>query len=86
MAEVKVWLISGASRGIGLALARRVVAAGDRAILLARGESVHEAAGELGENAMGIQADVADRGSVEHAIATAHEAFGQLDCVVNNAD
>ena len=52
MPTQKVWLITGASRGIGLAVARSAVAAGDRVALLARGESVHAAAADLGENAM----------------------------------
>lgn len=85
MAESKVWLITGASRGIGLALADRVVRAGERAVLLARGEAVLEVAGTLGGNALGVRADVSDRDSVEAAVAEAVGAFGRVDCVVNNA-
>lgn len=85
MSEAKVWLITGASRGIGLSLARRVVAAGDAAILLARGEAVQAAADQLGERALGVQADVSDRASVQSAVAEGLQTFGRLDCVVNNA-
>ena len=85
MAQEKVWLITGASRGIGFALARRVVGAGDRAVLLARGEGVQAAAEQLGSNALGVRADVTDRASVQNAVDQALETFGRLDCVVNNA-
>lgn len=85
MAEAKVWLITGASRGIGLALARRVVEAGDRAVLVARGEAVQAVAAQLGSSALGVRADVTDRDSVQNAVVEAIQAFGRLDCVVNNA-
>jgi 3-oxoacyl-[acyl-carrier protein] reductase len=85
MSAQMIWLITGASRGIGLAIARRVVAAGDCVALLARGEAVLEVAQELGENCIGLQADVADRASVEAAMAKVIDRWGRLDVVVNNA-
>ncbi len=85
MATQKVWLITGASRGIGLAAARRVVAAGDRVALLARGDSVQAAAVELGESALAVQADVADAASVQAAVDGIVSHWGQLDVIVNNA-
>ena len=85
MSTQKVWLISGASRGIGLAVARRLVAAGDRVALLARGDGVISAARELGDNAMPVQADVADAASVQAAVDAVLAQWGQLDVVVNNA-
>ena len=85
MASEKIWLITGASRGIGLAVARRAVAAGDRVALLARGEVVHEAAAELGANALAVQADVADTESVASAVEQVVSHFGGLDILVNNA-
>lgn len=85
MAAQMIWLITGASRGIGLALARRVVAAGDRVAILARADTVNRVAAELGENCMGLQADVADRASVQAAVTELIERWGGLDMVVNNA-
>ena len=85
MVTQKIWLITGASRGIGLALARRAIAAGDQVALLARGESVLSVASELGENAMGVQADVADAGAVQTAIDAVVARWERLDVVVNNA-
>ncbi|MEE4218974.1 MAG: SDR family NAD(P)-dependent oxidoreductase, partial [Xanthomonadales bacterium] len=85
MEDKRVWLVTGASRGIGLAIARRVVAAGDRVALLARGEAVHALAAELGENGLACQADVSDPAAVDAAIASVISRWGRLDAVVNNA-
>jgi 3-oxoacyl-[acyl-carrier protein] reductase len=81
----KVWLITGASAGIGLAVARRVVATGGRAVLLARGERVLALAKEIGKDCLGVQADVSDSAQVEAAVTTAVDHFGGIDVVVNNA-
>jgi 3-oxoacyl-[acyl-carrier protein] reductase len=85
MSQEKVWIITGASRGIGLEVARRAIAAGERVALIARGESVLVAASELGESAVGIQADVSDAVSVQAANDQVLEKWGRIDFVVNNA-
>ncbi|KAA1192374.1 SDR family oxidoreductase [Pseudohalioglobus sediminis] len=85
MHKEKVWLITGASRGIGLALAQRVARSGDRVALLARGESVLAAAESIGENAMAVRADIADAEAVNAAVASILERWGAIDVVVNNA-
>lgn len=53
--------------------------------MAARGESVLEAAETLGTKCMGLRCDVADRASVEQAIGSVVQNWGQIDCVVNNA-
>ncbi len=85
MEKEKVWLITGASRGIGLALAKRVAKAGDKVALLARGDAVHTAAAEIGDNAMGVQADIADAEAVEAAVGAVLTRWDALNVVVNNA-
>jgi len=85
MTESKVWLITGASRGIGLALAKRALDNGDRVALLARGDKVHALAAELGEYCLPCQADVGDPDSISTAVDTIIESWGRLDVVVNNA-
>lgn len=85
MSDNRVWLITGASRGIGLAIARRVASAGDRVALLARGDNVVALANELGPNSMACQADVSNAGEVAAAVESVLERWGRLDVVVNNA-
>ena len=85
MATQKIWLVTGASRGIGLAVAQRAIAAGDRVALLARGDAVKDAAAKLGDRALALQADIANRDSVRAAVAQLVDQFGGLDIVVNNA-
>ena len=48
MSHSRVWLVTGASRGIGRAVAQRVLSHGDRAVIIARGDAVQELAKEFG--------------------------------------
>jgi len=81
----RVWLVTGASRGIGEAVARRAAATGDRVALLARGERVAELAAELGPDCLACRADVANRREVDAAVAEVLGRWGRIDCLVNNA-
>lgn len=80
-------LVSGASRGIGLAVARDLVANGARVAMLARGaDALRAAARELGSSALPIAADAADRNAMERTAAAVLEHFGAApDLLVNNA-
>jgi NAD(P)-dependent dehydrogenase (short-subunit alcohol dehydrogenase family) len=82
------WLITGGSRGIGAAVARAAIGAGDRVALVARGDAVAKLATELGGAAAGahaIQADLAPRGAADAVVRDAAARLGGLDIVVNNA-
>jgi 3-oxoacyl-[acyl-carrier protein] reductase len=79
------WLITGASSGIGLAVARQVIENGDCAAIIARGERILALGEELGERCLPLQADVTDEGAVGDAVEKAAAQWGGLDVVVNNA-
>jgi NAD(P)-dependent dehydrogenase (short-subunit alcohol dehydrogenase family) len=78
-------IVTGGSRGVGLAIGRALVEAGARVALLARsGDELERAAAELG-GAAAIVADVRDLASVEAAVAQAEREVGPADLLVNNA-
>ncbi len=85
----KVGFVTGASRGIGEAIARRLAAEGARVVLAARDRAACERHAEdlrsRGAEAMAAACDVTDRGSIALAIATAVSRWGKLDVLVNNA-
>jgi 3-oxoacyl-[acyl-carrier protein] reductase len=87
--EGKVSLVTGASRGIGRAVASALAARGATVLLGARDqEKLAAAVAEIvaaGGKALPLALDVADRGSVESAFAALLKAHGRLDHLVNNA-
>ncbi|MDP4789066.1 MAG: SDR family NAD(P)-dependent oxidoreductase, partial [Haliea sp.] len=60
MVDEKIWFITGASRGIGRAIAERALEAGDKIAIVARGEELEALAREFGERCMACRADVSD--------------------------
>ena len=79
----RVYIVTGASRGLGRAVAEALVTDGARVVLSARqAEHVEAAAAELGRDAAGIAADNADPDTAERLIIAAHEHFGRLDGAV----
>ncbi|MEW9310539.1 oxidoreductase [Labrys neptuniae] len=84
--QTPVWFITGASSGLGQALAQAVLARGWRAVLAARRlEALAEPAAAHGERALAVELDVTDPGAVEKAVAAAEARFGRIDVAVNNA-
>jgi len=84
----RVWLITGASSGIGAETARQAAAAGDRVILAARrAQELSELASEVGgdEKALAVSCDVTEWEQVQAAVATGLEHFGRIDVVFANA-
>jgi len=85
MSGGRVWVVTGASRGIGAAIARAALEEGDSVALIARGAAVIELAQSLGDAAAGFQCDVADPESVGKTIDAVLARFGRIDTLVNNA-
>ncbi|MBV8395617.1 MAG: SDR family oxidoreductase [Actinobacteria bacterium] len=77
--QVNVAVVTGASRGIGRAIAQRFVNAGVAVVLAQRGEA------EPGGRTVCVRADVAEDGAAAAIFAAAEDAFGPVDVLVNNA-
>ncbi|MFH8564201.1 SDR family oxidoreductase [Streptomyces sp. NPDC017988] len=79
----RVYVVTGATRGLGNATARRLVTDGAKVVVTGRDEkTVAEAAAELGPNAVGVAADNADPAVAGRLIAAARERFGGFDGVL----
>ncbi|WP_377272386.1 SDR family oxidoreductase [Peterkaempfera sp. SMS 1(5)a] len=83
----RVALVTGASRGIGLAVAEALVARGDRVVITGRdGKALDEAVEHLGgpEHALGVAGKSHDAAHRAAAVEQAMERFGRIDALVNN--
>jgi len=81
----KVAVVTGASRGIGLGIAQRLVARGDRVCITGRNaEALAEAAESLGKNAIAVAGKAHDPSHVETAVSITMDAYGRIDYLVNN--
>ena len=79
-------VITGASSGIGAAVATQLAARGDRVVLAARrGDELDRLAKALGPHAFPVVTDVTVRAEVEHLRDRAIERFGEIDVWINNA-
>jgi citronellol/citronellal dehydrogenase len=92
----KTILITGASRGIGKAIALRLAAAGANIVIAAKsttedpklGGTIYSAAKEIedaGGKALPVQCDIRDESQIQHVVDKAAEAFGGIDALINNA-
>jgi NAD(P)-dependent dehydrogenase (short-subunit alcohol dehydrogenase family) len=81
----KVWLITGAGRGLGVYIARAALAAGNAVVATGRNrEAVTRALGDH-EDLLAARLDITNRADAEAAVASAVERFGRIDVLVNNA-
>jgi len=82
----KVWLITGASRGLGRAFTEEALKAGHRVLATARNsERLIDLAGKFGESVRTVPLDVTNEAQAKYAVDTAIQTFGGLDILVNNA-
>src|SRR3954467_4170714 len=87
----KIAIVTGSSKGLGLASARALVAEGCRVTICARGETkLHESADELrrvaesSDRVIAVTDDLSPAGGVETGFQRTADAFGGLDILVNN--
>ena len=86
MNNKKVWFVTGASKGLGLTLVKKLLEAGFRVAATSRNEqALIDAVGEKTENFLPLETDLQNEGSVSKAIQETVDAFGKIDVVVNNA-
>ncbi len=82
----KVAVVTGSTKGIGLAIAERMINEGAAVVISARTESeVQDVAARLGDRAIGIPCDVADPVACQRLVDQTVERLGRLDVLVNNA-
>lgn len=81
----KVAVITGAGSGMGAAMARRFAGEGAKVVCADISGKQVDVAAAIGSAAVGVHADVSDEADVQRMIATAEEAFGRIDVLVNNA-
>jgi len=82
----RVWLITGAARGLGRAFGEAALAAGHAVVLTARDVGpLEDLAAAYADRALALALDVTDRAGAAHVVRQAVERFGRLDIAVNNA-
>jgi NAD(P)-dependent dehydrogenase (short-subunit alcohol dehydrogenase family) len=85
MTDRKVWLITGAGRGMGVDIAKAALAAGSAVVATGRNaEAVTKAVGESGD-VLALKLDVTSPADADAAVKAAVERFGRIDVLVNNA-
>ncbi len=86
MRDKRVALVTGANQGVGLQVAKELVANGLAVLVGSRNSARGEAAAkEIGPSAIPLQLDVTDRASIATAAERIPNEFGRLDLLVNNA-
>lgn len=84
--ETKTWIITGASSGLGYALAKAALESGERVVGTARRTGRLSAlSAEYGDRFLGLEHDVRETDTAGRIVERAVEAFGRIDVLVNNA-
>jgi NAD(P)-dependent dehydrogenase (short-subunit alcohol dehydrogenase family) len=83
--DKKVWLVTGASRGMGVDIAQAALAAGHAVVATGRDPERVRAALGVHDDLLAVALDVTDPASAQSAVAAALDRFGRIDVLVNNA-
>jgi NAD(P)-dependent dehydrogenase (short-subunit alcohol dehydrogenase family) len=84
--QKRIALVTGANQGVGLQVAKELVASGHTVLVGSRDFGRGEAAArEIGPGAIALQLDVTDRASITAAAGRIRKEFGRLDLLINNA-
>ncbi len=82
---MKVWFITGASRGFGLEITKAVLASEDKVVAAVRNPNGFTLQTEKAENLFVVALDVTNEEQVKNAVSQAIDHFGSIDVLVNNA-
>ncbi len=84
--DKKVWLVTGAGRGMGVDIAKAALAAGNAVVATGRRpEAVEQALGGAQDDLLVVKVDVTSPADAQAAVQSAVERFGRIDVLVNNA-
>jgi NAD(P)-dependent dehydrogenase (short-subunit alcohol dehydrogenase family) len=85
MSDKKIWLVTGAGRGLGVDIAKAALAAGHAVV--ATGRNPEKVTAAIGEHVdlLAVKLDVTDPTDAEAAVAAAVDRFGRIDVLINNA-
>jgi NAD(P)-dependent dehydrogenase (short-subunit alcohol dehydrogenase family) len=85
MTDKKVWLVTGAGRGMGVDIAKAALAAGHAVVATGRNPERVSAALGAHDDLLAVKLDVTDPADARAAVTAAVERFGRIDVLVNNA-
>jgi NAD(P)-dependent dehydrogenase (short-subunit alcohol dehydrogenase family) len=85
MTDKKVWLVTGAGRGMGVDIANAALAAGHAVVATGRNPQRVSAALGAHDDLLAVKLDVTDPADAQAAVTAAVERFGRIDVLVNNA-
>jgi NAD(P)-dependent dehydrogenase (short-subunit alcohol dehydrogenase family) len=83
---MKIWFITGTSKGFGRVWAEAALERGDKVVATARNlDSLKELSEKYGDDVLTLALDVNNKAAVDEAVKQAYNRFGRLDVVINNA-